>query len=96
MNKELIKQQIKELDKNNIISALEVIETEDYIEITTDLFEIYSNPYGIKYYFDNNCIYSERYEKNGYKQNNIKTMKDALDFLENNLDKINQIIKDNI
>lgn len=93
MNTEKIKQQIKELDKNNIITDLVVIVRKNMLYITADIFECYYyfNFDTIELHLMHNALYSEK-----YKVNNIKIMKDTLDFLENNTAKIKAIIKNNL
>lgn len=93
MNTEKIKQQIKELDKNNIITDLVVIARKEMLHITADTFECYCyfNFDYIELCLMNNVVYNEE-----YKVNNIKIMRNTLDFLENNIDKIKAIIKNNL
>lgn len=100
MNTELIKQKIKELDTNNIISNLDVYNAPDRIEIVSDIFCLYyyeDDYLNDKYYSGGVLtIWNETTIINNYREcNNIKLMKDTLDFLENNLEKIKQIIKNN-
>lgn len=89
MNENIIKDKIKALDTNNIIADLFVYNRGNLIQITSNTFECYYDFENISYYLTNNILYSEK-----DKVNNIKILRDTLDFLENNLEKIKVIIKE--
>ena len=60
-----------------------------YIDIKTNLFECYATYDDIVYFPAEFRLHSEK----DIERNNIKRMRDTLDFIENNSDKINGIIR---
>lgn len=84
-----LKQAIKALDTNNLITSISIKDVGRYIDIKTNLFECYATYDDIVYFPAEFRLHSEK----DIERNNIKRIRDTLDFIENNSDKINGILR---